>query len=29
VTSSNTHNERYLKAKTERAGHLAEEWSRS
>jgi GTP cyclohydrolase II len=28
VTSSNTHNERYLKAKTERAGHLAEEWSR-
>jgi GTP cyclohydrolase II len=29
VTSSNTHNERYLKAKIERAGHLAEEWSRS
>jgi GTP cyclohydrolase II len=29
VTTSNTHNERYLKAKTERAGHLAEEWSRS
>jgi GTP cyclohydrolase II len=28
VTSSNSHNERYLKAKTERAGHLAEEWSR-
>jgi GTP cyclohydrolase II len=28
VTSSNTHNERYLRAKTERAGHLAEEWSR-
>jgi GTP cyclohydrolase II len=28
VTTSNTHNERYLKAKTERAGHLAEEWSR-
>jgi GTP cyclohydrolase II len=26
VTSSNSHNERYLKAKTERAGHLAEEW---
>jgi GTP cyclohydrolase II len=26
VTSSNLHNERYLKAKTERAGHLAEEW---
>jgi GTP cyclohydrolase II len=29
VTHSNTHNERYLRAKTERAGHLAEEWSRS
>jgi GTP cyclohydrolase II len=29
VTTSNAHNERYLKAKTERAGHLAEEWSRS
>jgi GTP cyclohydrolase II len=29
VTTSNTHNERYLKAKLERAGHLAEEWSRS
>lgn len=29
VTSSNSHNERYLKAKLERAGHLAEEWSRS
>jgi len=29
VTNSNTHNERYLRAKTERAGHLAEEWSRS
>jgi GTP cyclohydrolase II len=28
VTTSNSHNERYLKAKTERAGHLAEEWSR-
>jgi GTP cyclohydrolase II len=28
VTSSNSHNERYLKAKTERAGHLADEWSR-
>jgi GTP cyclohydrolase II len=28
VTSVNSHNERYLKAKTERAGHLAEEWSR-
>jgi GTP cyclohydrolase II len=26
VTSVNSHNERYLKAKTERAGHLAEEW---
>jgi 3,4-dihydroxy 2-butanone 4-phosphate synthase/GTP cyclohydrolase II len=29
VTTSNAHNERYLKAKLERAGHLAEEWSRS
>jgi GTP cyclohydrolase II len=29
VTGANSHNERYLKAKTERAGHLAEEWSRS
>jgi GTP cyclohydrolase II len=29
VTNSNTHNERYLRAKTERAGHLAEEWGRS
>jgi len=29
VTTSNSHNERYLRAKTERAGHLAEEWSRS
>ncbi len=29
VTSSNSHNERYLKAKLERAGHLAEEWSHS
>jgi GTP cyclohydrolase II len=28
VTTSNSHNERYLRAKTERAGHLAEEWSR-
>jgi GTP cyclohydrolase II len=28
VTTSNTHNERYLQAKTERAGHLAEEWRR-
>jgi len=27
VTTSNSHNERYLRAKTERAGHLAEEWS--
>jgi GTP cyclohydrolase II len=29
VTTSNSHNERYLKAKTERAGHLADEWTRS
>ena len=28
VTSSNSHNERYLKAKPERAGHLAEECER-
>ena len=26
VATSNSHNERYLKAKVERAGHLAEEW---
>jgi GTP cyclohydrolase II len=29
VTDANSHNERYLRAKTERAGHLAEEWGRS
>jgi GTP cyclohydrolase II len=27
VTSSNSHNERYLRAKLERAGHLREESS--